>query len=100
MFCSLRVLILDWDVHHGNGTQNTFEDDPRVLYVSIHRYDHASFFPGSPIANYDRVGVGKGQGYNINIPWNKVHIRLDCFKFMLSEDNTASNSYILSGSSG
>ncbi|KAK4306266.1 hypothetical protein Pmani_021889 [Petrolisthes manimaculis] len=66
-----RVLILDWDVHHGNGTQHTFENDPRVLYVSIHRYDHASFFPGSRQANYDHVGVGKGQGYNINIPWNK-----------------------------
>ena len=34
-----RVLILDWDVHHGNGTQHIFENDPSVLYMSIHRYD-------------------------------------------------------------
>lgn len=34
-----RVIILDWDVHHGNGTQHIFEDDPSVLYMSIHRYD-------------------------------------------------------------
>ncbi len=34
-----RVLVLDWDVHHGNGTQHIFEDDPSVLYMSLHRYD-------------------------------------------------------------
>lgn len=66
-----RVLILDWDVHHGNGTQHMFESDPRVLYISIHRYDHGKFFPGSADANYNRVGLKKGKGFNINIPWNK-----------------------------
>ncbi len=34
-----RVIILDWDIHHGNGTQHIFEDDPSVLYMSLHRYD-------------------------------------------------------------
>ncbi|KDR24372.1 Histone deacetylase 6 [Zootermopsis nevadensis] len=66
-----RILLLDWDVHHGNGSQHIFEADPRVLYLSIHRYDNGSFFPGSSDANYNVVGTAKGEGYNINIPWNK-----------------------------
>uniref|UniRef100_A0A9J7ZSF5 Protein deacetylase HDAC6 n=2 Tax=Cyprinus carpio TaxID=7962 RepID=A0A9J7ZSF5_CYPCA len=67
---SLRVLILDWDVHHGNGTQHIFEEDDSVLYISLHRYEDGTFFPSSEDANYDKVGVGKGTGYNVNIPWN------------------------------
>lgn len=67
---SLRVLILDWDVHHGNGTQHMFEEDNSVLYISLHRYEDATFFPNSEDADYDQVGRGKGKGYNVNIPWN------------------------------
>uniref|UniRef100_A0A8C2BVF4 Protein deacetylase HDAC6 n=1 Tax=Cyprinus carpio TaxID=7962 RepID=A0A8C2BVF4_CYPCA len=67
---SLRVLILDWDVHHGNGTQHIFEEDDSVLYISLHRYEDGTFFPSSEDANYDKVGLGKGTGYNVNIPWN------------------------------
>ncbi|XP_034252879.1 histone deacetylase 6 isoform X1 [Thrips palmi] len=66
-----RVLLVDWDVHHGNGTQHIFESDPRVLYISLHRYDNGNFFPGSLDAGHDRVGTGKGEGFNVNIPWNK-----------------------------
>ncbi|XP_069687064.1 histone deacetylase 6 isoform X1 [Periplaneta americana] len=66
-----RVLLLDWDVHHGNGSQHMFESDPRVLYISLHRYDDGSFFPGSTDANYNIVGSGKGEGFTVNIPWNK-----------------------------
>jgi len=65
-----KVLILDWDVHHGNGIQHMFYNDNRVLYMSLHRYDYASFFPGSEDANYDLVGEGAGTGFNVNIPWN------------------------------
>jgi histone deacetylase 6 len=65
-----RVLIVDWDVHHGNGIQRMFESDPRVLYISIHRYEHGFFFPCSQDANYNVVGHGQGAGYNVNIPWN------------------------------
>eukprot|EP00092_Neocalanus_flemingeri_P007568 GFUD01008168.1.p1 GENE.GFUD01008168.1~~GFUD01008168.1.p1 ORF type:complete len:798 (+),score=290.89 GFUD01008168.1:106-2394(+) len=65
-----RVLILDWDVHHGNGIQHMFYNDNRVLYMSMHRYDYASFFPQSEDANYDMVGEGAGRGFNVNIPWN------------------------------
>jgi acetoin utilization deacetylase AcuC-like enzyme len=60
-----KVCIIDWDVHHGNGTQNLFYDDPSVLYISIHRYQNGTFFPrtGSP----KEVGTGAGLGRNINI---------------------------------
>ncbi|XP_014833025.1 PREDICTED: histone deacetylase 6 [Poecilia mexicana] len=66
----LRVLILDWDIHHGNGTQHMFEDDNSVLYISLHRYDNGTFFPFSEDAAADRVGVAKGAGFNVNIAWN------------------------------
>jgi len=65
-----RVLILDWDVHHGNGIQHKFYDDNKVLYMSLHRYDHATFYPQSEDANYDKVGEDDGKGFNVNIPWN------------------------------
>ncbi|XP_056130040.1 histone deacetylase 6 isoform X2 [Lampris incognitus] len=66
----LRVLILDWDVHHGNGTQHIFEEDDSVLYISLHRYENGTFFPSSEDADCDRVGVGRGVGFNVNIPWS------------------------------
>jgi acetoin utilization deacetylase AcuC-like enzyme len=58
-----RVLIVDWDVHHGNGTQHTFEDDPTVLFFSTHQYP---FYPGSGRAS--ERGSGAGLGYTINVP--------------------------------
>ena len=65
-----KVLIVDWDVHHGNGIQNIFYASPNVLYISLHRYDHGTFFPGRPDAGSNFVGSGKGEGFNVNIPWN------------------------------
>ncbi|XP_062403890.1 polyamine deacetylase HDAC10, partial [Sardina pilchardus] len=67
-----RVLIVDWDVHHGQGVQYCFEEDPSVLYFSWHRFEHQSFWPNLPESDYDNVGKGKGAGFNINVPWNKV----------------------------
>ena len=58
-----RVAIVDWDVHHGNGTQATFESDPEVLYISIHQHP---FYPGGGVA--DERGTGDGQGYVVNVP--------------------------------
>jgi len=58
-----RVLILDWDVHHGNGTQHTFEADPSVLYVSTHQYP---FYPGTGAVG--EIGFGRGEGATLNIP--------------------------------
>ncbi|XP_014733239.1 PREDICTED: histone deacetylase 10 isoform X3 [Sturnus vulgaris] len=67
-----RILIVDWDVHHGQGTQYIFEEDPSVLYFSWHRYEHQEFWPSLKESNYDAVGLGRGKGFNINLPWNKV----------------------------
>ncbi|KAK9464085.1 uncharacterized protein V1516DRAFT_100484 [Lipomyces oligophaga] len=64
-----KIMILDWDIHHGNGTQRAFYDDPNVLYISLHRYENARFYPGSDFANYDKCGVGAGEGRSVNIPW-------------------------------
>jgi acetoin utilization deacetylase AcuC-like enzyme len=61
-----RVCILDWDVHHGNGTQWSFYDDPSVLYVSLHRFP---FYPGSGAAN--EVGTGAGIGTTLNVPFTQ-----------------------------
>jgi acetoin utilization deacetylase AcuC-like enzyme len=58
-----RVAIVDWDVHHGNGTQEIFWRDPRVLYLSTHQFP---FYPGTGDA--DEVGKGDGAGYTVNVP--------------------------------
>jgi len=58
-----HVAIVDYDVHHGNGTQHIFDSDPDVLYVSTHQYP---FYPGSGAA--DEVGTGAGRGYTVNVP--------------------------------
>jgi acetoin utilization deacetylase AcuC-like enzyme len=58
-----RVAIIDWDVHHGNGTQAAFYDDPTVLFCSIHQYP---YYPGSGSA--DQQGAGDGKGATVNCP--------------------------------
>ena len=58
-----KVAILDWDVHHGNGTQHVFEDDPSVFYISLHQYP---FYPGT--GGRDERGKGRGEGFTLNIP--------------------------------
>lgn len=58
-----RVLIVDWDVHHGNGTQHSFYDDPSVLFFSMHQYPH---YPGTGRAK--ETGSGNGEGMTINVP--------------------------------
>jgi acetoin utilization deacetylase AcuC-like enzyme len=58
-----RVAIIDWDVHHGNGTQHIFYDSDRVLYCSVH---HAPSFPGT--GSREEIGTGAGEGCTVNIP--------------------------------
>jgi acetoin utilization deacetylase AcuC-like enzyme len=58
-----KILIMDWDVHHGNGTQDAFYDDPSVLFISTHQFP---FYPGSGAVN--EVGVNAGAGFTINVP--------------------------------
>jgi len=65
-----RVLIVDWDVHHGNGTQRMFDDDPTVLYVSVHRHDEGRFYPGGNFGHYTSHGEKAGTGFSVNIPWD------------------------------
>lgn len=66
-----RVLIVDWDVHYGNGIHKMFESDPRVLYFSLHRFDNQFFWPCLAEGNYDAIGTGDGTGFNIHVAWNK-----------------------------
>jgi acetoin utilization deacetylase AcuC-like enzyme len=58
-----KILILDWDVHHGNGTQHTFEDDPSVLYFSTHQFP---YYPGT--GDFGETGTGRGEGTTVNVP--------------------------------
>lgn len=66
-----RILIVDWDVHHGQGTQRAFYNDPRVVYFSIHRFEHGKFWPNLRESDFDFVGEDEGKGRNINVPLNK-----------------------------
>ncbi|GIM44732.1 acetylpolyamine aminohydrolase [Collibacillus ludicampi] len=59
-----RILVLDWDVHHGNGTESAFYDNPNVLFISLHQ--ELNYPPGRGLAEH--VGEGRGEGYNVNIP--------------------------------
>jgi len=59
-----RVLIMDWDLHHGNGTQHLFEAQPGVLYISTHQYP---YYPGTGAV--EEVGYGDGEGYTVNLPF-------------------------------
>jgi acetoin utilization deacetylase AcuC-like enzyme len=71
--CELkRVLVVDWDVHHGNGTQNMFLDDNRVLFFSMHRYDNGTFYPASREAAPEVVGKRRGQGFTVNVAWDEA----------------------------
>uniref|UniRef100_A0A7S3PPR4 Histone deacetylase domain-containing protein n=2 Tax=Sar TaxID=2698737 RepID=A0A7S3PPR4_9STRA len=65
-----RVLIVDWDVHHGNGTQRTFIDDDRVLYFSVHRHDQGSFYPHFDSSTAGTAGRGNAAGKTVNVAWN------------------------------
>ncbi|MBA7610675.1 Histone deacetylase-like amidohydrolase [subsurface metagenome] len=58
-----RVLILDWDIHHGNGTMHSFYNSDQVLYFSLHEYPH---YPGT--GSMDEIGRGAGAGYTVNVP--------------------------------
>src|SRR5437899_4514576 len=58
-----RVAIIDWDVHHGNGTQGIFYDDPSVFYFSMHQYP---WYPGT--GTRSETGQGRGRGYTLNVP--------------------------------
>ncbi|KAG5536248.1 hypothetical protein RHGRI_023883 [Rhododendron griersonianum] len=64
-----RVLIVDWDVHHGNGTQEIFDGSKTVLYISLHRHEGGKFYPGTGAAH--EVGSMGAEGYCVNVPWSR-----------------------------
>lgn len=73
-----KVLIVDWDVHHGNGIQQANYDDPNVLYISLHVHERGRFYPElsyrdgrGPYGDLAHCGSGAGLGKNVNIPWSR-----------------------------
>ncbi len=75
-----RVLVVDWDVHHGNGTQDAFWNDEQVGFFSIHRYP---FYPGT--GNWDETGTGRGLGATLNVPIRYGVSRQDYLDIFASE---------------
>ncbi|XP_015795334.1 histone deacetylase 6 isoform X2 [Tetranychus urticae] len=69
-----RVLIVDWDIHHGQATQFSFEEQDEVMYFSIHKYLNGSFWPELIESNYNSIGRGPGKGYNVNVPLNEEEL--------------------------
>lgn len=69
----LKVAIVDWDVHHGDGTQDIFLEQNNPLFISLHRYDNGGFYPHLS-GNYVETGKGDGSGYTVNVPWNTFTI--------------------------
>jgi acetoin utilization deacetylase AcuC-like enzyme len=59
-----KIAIIDFDAHHGNGTQDVFYDDGSLFYISFHQYPH---YPGT--GNFNEIGEGSGKGYNLNFPF-------------------------------
>ena len=64
-----KVLIFDWDIHHGDGTQNIFYDNNKVLYMSLHRFDSMTFFPRREDSRSECIGSEQGAGFNVNVAW-------------------------------
>jgi acetoin utilization deacetylase AcuC-like enzyme len=63
-----RILVVDWDLHHGNGTQHSFEEDPSILYFSTHQYP---YYPGT--GAFEQAGRGQGEGFTVNVPLSIGH---------------------------
>lgn len=64
-----RVAIVDWDIHHGNGTQDIFYKSGNTLYMSLHRYDEKTFYPRTEAAQPEFIGEDEGKGFNVNVAW-------------------------------
>ena len=88
MCARAQVLIVDFDVHHGNGTQDLFYDDPSVLFVDLHEQD---VWPGS--GQIPETGAGRGEGYTINVP-------LPGIPFFLSSPTLTTHGWVYHEESG
>ncbi|KAK0398155.1 hypothetical protein QR680_002450 [Steinernema hermaphroditum] len=67
-----RILIVDFDVHHGQGVQRQFVDNDKVTYFSVHRYERGAFWPHLRESNYTFVGTGQGLGHTVNVPLSQI----------------------------
>jgi len=79
-----KVAIIDWDVHHGNGTSDLFVDDPSVLFFSMHRWDNHGFFPGTGLL--EEAGHKTARGFTVNVPLDKGYGDFDVihvFRYVL-----------------
>jgi len=83
-----RIAIIDWDVHHGNGTQHAFEQDPGVFYISFHQNPYTCY-PGTGKAS--EIGTGKGQGYTLNFPMAPGAGNQDYFEAMETVEQKMEN---------
>ena len=81
------MVIFDWDVHHGDGTQSIFLEDPDVLFISIHRYDRGTFYPASEDGHVSCQGSEKGKGFTVNICLDFVDKKFREYKFQSPGDN-------------
>ncbi|TIB72579.1 hypothetical protein E3Q23_03361 [Wallemia mellicola] len=69
MVCTQLLTLITINKSTGNGTQRAFYDDPSVLYISLHRYENGTFYPGSDFGGMNMTGSGAGEGFSVNIPW-------------------------------
>ncbi len=65
-----KIAIIDWDIHLGDGTHHVFANDPNVLFISIHRYDHGTYYPAGETGSFLSCGLEDAKGSNINVPLN------------------------------
>lgn len=82
-----RIAIVDWDVHHGDGTQHVFNSVGDILMISIHRYDRGTFYPASEEGHFSNVGSGWGIGSKINISLDYVDNKFKPYTFQAPGDN-------------
>ena len=82
-----KVVIFDYDVHHGDGTQRIFDKDNSVLFISIHRHDRGSFYPAGDAGFYANCGEGEAEGTKVNLPWNHIDEKYCSYPFQAQGDN-------------
>lgn len=81
------MAIVDWDVHHGDGTQHIFQESKDVLLISMHRYDRGTFYPASEEGYVTNVGEGEGKGFSVNISLDFVDEKFKEYSFQSPGDN-------------
>lgn len=82
-----KIAILDYDIHQGDGTHHIFNEDPNVLFISVHRHDRGAFYPFGDGGNYPNCGIKEGEGSKINIPLNTVNKKRKSYSFQTHGDN-------------